>query len=126
MPTGVVFHKGHTAPLHGAGNDDSGLAVSCASGGECGLDLIKIVGVRLQDVPAEMIYGIIEKPEDVEKLGDAFREVPLGQGSVDFPNYLKALEDIGFRGFLTIEREAGDDPAADIKIAYDFLKKTMA
>ena len=55
-----------------------------------------------------------------------FEEVPLGTGSVDFPAYLKALEEIGYRGFLTIEREAGATPEVDIRIAYDFLKKTMA
>ena len=47
----------------------------------------------------------------------------LGQGDVDFPNYLKALDDIGFQGFLTIEREVGDDPAADIALAVKFLQE---
>lgn len=46
--------------------------------------------------------------------------------SVDFPNYLKALEDIGYRGFLTIEREVGDTPEKDIKTAYSFLKKVIS
>ena len=54
-----------------------------------------------------------------------FEEVPLGTGQVDFPNYLKALEEIGYKGFLTIEREVGSTPEADIKTAYDFLKKTI-
>jgi sugar phosphate isomerase/epimerase len=63
-----------------------------------------------------------------EGFGDIkyFEEVPLGTGSVDFPNYLKALEEIGYKGFLTIEREVGDNPAKDIKTAFDFLKKTIA
>lgn len=52
-----------------------------------------------------------------------FEEVPLGQGEVDWPNYLKALEDIGYRSFLTIERETGDQPIEDIKLAVDFLKE---
>ena len=74
----------------------------------------------------EYLYGVTHPvPEEVKKTR-YYEEVPLGTGSVDFPNYLKALEDIGYRGFLTIEREAGEDPAADIKTAYDFLKKTMA
>ena len=55
-----------------------------------------------------------------------FKEVPLGSGSVDFAKYLKALEDIGYRGFLTIEREAGEDPAKDIGIAKDHLLKVIA
>ena len=51
--------------------------------------------------------------------------MPLGTGQVDFPNYLKALEEIGFKGFLTIEREVGDNPAADIQTAVTFLNNTI-
>ena len=52
-------------------------------------------------------------------------ETPLGQGNVDWVNYLKALKDIGYDGYLTIERECGDDPAADIALATDFLRKML-
>jgi len=52
----------------------------------------------------------------------AFEEVPLGKGSVPWKQYLQALTDIGYKGFLTIEREVGADPAADILMAVDFLK----
>ena len=83
-------------------------------------------GNKLADGNPEFIYGVTHPiPEEVKNTR-YFEEVPLGTGSVDFPAYLKALEDIGYKGFLTIEREAGEDPAADIKTAYDFLKKTMA
>ena len=59
-------------------------------------------------------------------LGDtSFIELPLGEGDVDFKNYLKALNDIGFTGFLTIEREVGDDPAKDISMAVRFLKELI-
>ncbi len=51
-----------------------------------------------------------------------FEEVALGKGVVPFPQYLKALEDVGYRGFLTIEREVGDDPERDIKTAYEHLR----
>ena len=51
-----------------------------------------------------------------------YKEVPLGTGDVDFNNYIKALEEVGYRGFLTIERECGADPASDIKLAADYLK----
>ena len=53
-------------------------------------------------------------------------EVPLGKGGVDWPNYLKALDEIGYKGFLTIERECGDSPEADIRMAADFLRDQMA
>ena len=39
------------------------------------------------------------------RLGDYFKETPLGQGKVDFDRYLDALRQIGYHGFLTIERE---------------------
>ncbi len=53
--------------------------------------------------------------------GSEYIEVPLGQGFVPFKDYLKALEDVGYKGFLTIEREVGDTPEADIKLAYNYL-----
>ena len=68
----------------------------------------------------EMIYRVTPRPEDFRSI-DYFREMPLGKGSVDFTAYLKALEDIGYKGFLTIEREVGDDPAADILTAKNHL-----
>jgi len=33
------------------------------------------------------------------------------------------LREIGYSGYLTIERECGDDPVADIVEAVTFLKK---
>lgn len=67
----------------------------------------------------EIVYGM--KP-DVIVTGNSFIEVPLGEGSVPFPEYLAALEEIGYNGFLTIEREVGDDPEKDIRAAVQFLK----
>ena len=51
--------------------------------------------------------------------------MPLGQGNVHFDTYLRALDEIGYRGFLTIEREVGEDPAADIRLAVAHLKANM-
>ena len=81
-------------------------------------------GIMLKKTNPEYIYGVTPAPEDLAGI-PFFREVPLGEGSVGFPSYLAALEDIGFRGFLTIEREAGEDPAKDIGMAVEFLKKTI-
>lgn len=52
---------------------------------------------------------------------DVIREEPLGKGGVDWRRYLHALRDIGYDGFLTIERECGDAPALDISEAVRFL-----
>lgn len=77
-------------------------------------------GRRLHYVDPEVLYGMVES----EMLQDSsYIELPLGQGDVDFPNYLKALDEIGYRGFLTIEREVGEDPAGDIALAIRFLQK---
>lgn len=75
-------------------------------------------GIKLHDSDPEVIYGIIE---DVIQEGSYFRELPLGKGDVPFPQYLDALTDIGYRGFLTIEREVGSDPAGDISLAIQYL-----
>ena len=82
-------------------------------------------GNRLNIGNPEFIYQVVHPvPQGFNDI-QYFEEVPLGTGSVDFPNYLKALEEIGYRGFLTIEREVGDTPEQDIKTAYDFLTKTI-
>lgn len=53
---------------------------------------------------------------------NSFLEVPLGEGGVAFRHYLKALDDIGYDGFLTIEREGGADPVSDVQKAIRFLR----
>ena len=70
----------------------------------------------------EIVYGI---KKDVIVTDDSFIEVPLGEGSVNWQEYLKALEDIGYNGFLTIEREVGDNPEKDIRTAVEFLNNMM-
>lgn len=62
------------------------------------------------------------KIAEMAEEGGAFLEVPLGEGGVDWDRYLSALNEIGYKGFLTIEREVGSNPEADIRLAVDFLK----
>lgn len=70
----------------------------------------------------EEIYGLTEKKMLATP---SFSELPLGTGNVDFPAYLKALDDIGFHGFLTIEREVGAQPEKDIRTAVEFLNNLI-
>lgn len=79
-------------------------------------------GVKLADNDPEVVYGLVKN--DVPT-GRGFEEVPLGEGAVDWPRYLAALDEIGYRGYLTIEREVGPDPAADIAMAVRFLRAQM-
>ena len=75
-------------------------------------------------------YGSLELSDltpgyDKAALGRAYLEVPLGQGDVNWDGYFRTLNKIGYNGFLTIEREVGDTPKADIQLAVDFLKARM-
>ena len=87
-------------------------------------------GVQNFYVHPDKVYGmpgadkILIEGEHVTD-ADSFEEVPLGTGSVPFPRYLAALDDIGFKGFLTIEREVGDNPAKDISDAVSFLRNII-
>ena len=76
-------------------------------------------GVKLLNRDPEIIYGLVNGDAGADP---AFEEVPLGKGSVPWQAYLQALTDIGYKGFLTIEREVGDDPTSDIALAMDFLR----
>lgn len=75
----------------------------------------------------EEVYGIFCDGgiEDLQKLGDYFEEVPLGEGDVNWDGYIKALDEVGYQGYFTIERECGADPAADIRLAVAFLRKLL-
>lgn len=79
-------------------------------------------GVQLFYKDPEIVYGIKKDPLVT---GDSFKEVPLGEGSVKWSEYLSALKDIGYTGFLTIEREVGENPEKDIGNAVGFLKGFM-
>ncbi len=78
-------------------------------------------GRKLYHLEPETVYGlnevIVESP--------SFVELPLGEGDVDFKEYIKALDEIGYHGFLTIEREAGENPKKDISDAVNFLNSII-
>ena len=82
-------------------------------------------GIKLKECNPEFIYKVVHPIPTEYSEGGFFREVPLGMGKVDFKAYLKALSDIGYKGFLTVERECGENPETDIKIAVDYLKKLI-
>jgi len=88
-------------------------------------------GVRMRVVDTTQIYRTFGAESEADGWsgqeremgeGDCFRELPLGAGKVDWGKYLAALKEIGYTGFLTVERETGEDPAYDIELAINFLK----
>ena len=82
-------------------------------------------GINLQPFDAELLYNPPADHRGVpSNWADYFREVPLGEGQVDFPAYLAALKKARLSDlFFTIEREVGPDHVNDIRKAVDFLRQ---
>ncbi len=62
---------------------------------------------------------------DALNVADYFIELPVGEGDVDWAKYIGALKQIGYQGFLTVEREKGDKREEDIANAVKFVKKYL-
>jgi sugar phosphate isomerase/epimerase len=53
-------------------------------------------------------------------------EVPVGAGDVDWMAVTATLQVLGFDGFLTVEREQGEDKLADVTNGVKFLRRFAA
>lgn len=83
-------------------------------------------GILLKKTDPQVIYDFFAVGGIGDlRLEDYFQEVPLGEGQVDFNRYLSALKDIGYHGYLTIEREVGASPEADIRLAVNYLRSKL-
>jgi len=83
------------------------------------LDALDVFGKYVRDLHAK--DGLY--PTDGDHLG---REVPVGQGKVDFAGIIAKLKLLGYSGPLTIEREiSGPKQIADIKDAVAYLRKLL-
>ena len=81
--------------------------------------------VEALDVLGPLVLGVHAKdglyPVDPKNLG---REVPIGQGQVNFPRFIWRLKEIGYGGPLTIEREvSGPKQLEDVRAAKAYLEK---
>lgn len=75
--------------------------------------------------PTEVYHAFAVGGVEALNACTGFKELPLGQGDVQWNAYLTALKEIGYDGFLTIERECGDEPSADIKLAVLYLNECL-
>jgi len=122
---------------------DRGVVLATETGLESGARLREIIetadtrGIGVNFDPANLLMRGFDHLQAVRDLGalivhshakDGRRrdgrgeETPLGAGDVDFPAYVAAMRAAGYDGAYVIEREAGDDPVADVKQAVAFLK----
>ena len=74
--------------------------------------------------PADFYHNLAEGGLEWAATCGVCEETPLGEGSVRWIPYLNALKDIGYTGYLTIEREVKNG-AEDIRMAVRFLQETL-
>jgi sugar phosphate isomerase/epimerase len=51
------------------------------------------------------------------------QEVPIGHGDVEWMSYLATLEEVEYRGWVVVEREAGENRLADVAAGVAFLRR---
>jgi len=56
---------------------------------------------------------------------ETWADVPLGEGWVDWPRYLRLLKESGYNGYLAIEREGGEDRVGEISRGAQFLNEQL-
>jgi sugar phosphate isomerase/epimerase len=123
----------------------AGARLAARTGSESGETLAALIaalpeGALAVDLdPGGLIVNGFSTPDAVAALGrhiahvharDAVRdlargrglEVALGRGSVDFTALFGALEEHGYRGYVTIERTSSDDPAREYGDAVEYLR----
>jgi L-ribulose-5-phosphate 3-epimerase len=84
------------------------------------LDALEIIGPYVKSVHAK--DGMW--PTDPMKLG---REVLIGKGKVEFPKVLAKLQQLGYRGAITIEREtSGPGQMEDVKKEKEYLERILS
>ena len=79
-------------------------------------------GKNLIAADPKLVYDCFAKGGiDALNVADYFTETPVGKGDVDFTVYFAALKAAGYDGYLTVEREAGENPDADIAAALAYI-----
>ena len=129
----------------------NGQSFRCETGQETPVTLVRMIrdtgvdtlGVNF-DAANLMLYGKANPVDAVELLGpyirgvhakdglypanprELGREVPIGQGKVNFPVLVRRLKEAGYHGPLTIEREIeGAEQTRDILASKAYLEKLI-
>jgi L-ribulose-5-phosphate 3-epimerase len=132
---------------------DKGITLAFETGQETAdllrrtLDDLQATNLKINFDPANMLlYDMGDPIRAVEILGpdirsvhvkDAHRpavrddwgqEVPLGEGDVDIPLFIRTLKKVGYTGPLMVEREVGDQPSRvrDIRQGLDVIDRCLA
>ena len=129
--------------------DRVGATLAARTGSEDGATLARLLaalpdgGISVDFDPAALIINNHSASESLQSLGPYVRqlrardgvrdfaqgrgvETALGRGTADFPTLFGMLEDFGFQGYHTIDRETASDPEAEIAAAVQFLQAVYA
>lgn len=72
-------------------------------------------------------YIVHTHAKDGRRIGvHQIEEYPLGQGDVWWPRYIQRLQDVGYDGFLTVEREGGSNRVGEVRQAVAFLQQLLS
>ena len=124
-----LFETGQETPItllraiQDVGLDNLGINLDTANlilyGKANPLDALDVIGKHVRGLHAKDGFY----PTDPKQLG---REVPIGQGKVDFPRIIRRLKALNYRGPITIEREiSGPQQVEDIKKSKAYLEKLI-
>jgi len=126
----VLYETGQETPItllrliKDVGLDNQGVNLDTANlilyGKGHPVDALDVIGNYVRGLHAK--DGLF--PTDPRQLG---REVPIGQGKVDFPRLIRRLKELNYAGPVTIEREiSGPQQMEDIKRSITFLQNLIA
>jgi sugar phosphate isomerase/epimerase len=83
------------------------------------VDAVELLGPYVQGIHAK--DGLW--PTNPKQLG---KEVPIGQGKVDFARIIARLKQLNYRGAVTIEREiSGPQQIEDVRASKAYLEKLI-
>lgn len=125
-----------------------GAMMTAETGTESGQEMARLLATLPQGAlgitldPGNLVVNGFSAREAIEHLGgdivhvhatDGVRdlahgrgvEVALGRGAVDYPELLASLEERGYRGYLSIERQHADDPLFEVGQAVKYLSNVQ-
>lgn len=125
----LLFESGQETPVtmlrcfEVVGTDNLGVNLDTANvilyGRANPVDALYVIGKYVRNLHAK--DGCY--PVNGHDLGE---EKAIGQGMVDFPALIRKLHELGYDGYITIEREIfGEQQALDICAARDYLKSLI-
>ncbi|MEN6497910.1 MAG: TIM barrel protein [Thermoguttaceae bacterium] len=124
----------------------AGALLAAAAGAEAGPELATVLGALPDGAlavdlnPGKLLEGGFSPEETVAALGrwilhvhasDAATEasrsgphlIAPGRGEVDFPSLLGALDEVGYRGYFTVQAPSSMNPRQELAEALEFLRR---